>query len=74
MSFDITISDDTAERLVTDVLRNTLECVRMYIKRLESLEHLEAYQMEELENNRKIESNLMEVIRFFTPPHKHGQI
>ena len=74
MAFEIKISEETADKLVVDVLRNTLECVRLDIHKLQNKAELESYQQEDLAHDLSMEQHLMAVIRYFTPPSEHDLI
>lgn len=74
MAFEIQISEETVDKLVVDVLRNTLERVRQEIHRLQDKAELKSYQQEDLAHGLSMEQHLMAVIRYFTPPSEHDQI
>lgn len=74
MAYELKISDETADKLVVDVLRNVLEGVRYDIQNLQSKSELKSYQQEDLSNDLVMEQHLMAVIRYFTPPSEHDLI
>lgn len=74
MAFEITISDETAEHLVVDLLKNSLECVRAEIQRLEGMPDLSDWQQTDLQDSYKIANSLVEVIRYYTPANQHDLI
>lgn len=74
MAFTVDISEETADRLVVDILTNSLQYLRADIERLNSRATLLDFEAEDLDNFKTLESQFVGVIKYFTPPDRHDSI
>ncbi len=70
MPFTVEISEQTADHLVVDILRNNLEYLRRDIVRLESKAELMQFEQEDLINFRDLEVSFRKIIQYYLPPDK----
>lgn len=74
MAFTVDISEETADRLVVDILTNSLRYLRADIERLRSKATLLDFETEDLANFAALEQQFVGVIRYYTPPDKWSTI
>jgi hypothetical protein len=74
MAYTVEISDNTADNLVVDILKNNLRYLRADIERVSSKGTLLDFEKEDLENFRVLEQQFVGVIRYYTTPDKWDAI
>jgi len=74
MPFTVEISEQTADLLVVDILRNNLNYVRTDIARLESKAELMTFEQADLDNFRELEESFVKIIKYYLPPDKWATI
>lgn len=74
MAFTVEISEQTADLLVVDILRNNLEYVRRDIARLESKAELMTFEQADLDNFRDLEVSFVKIVKYYLPPDKWDTI
>lgn len=74
MAFTVDISEETADRLVVNILTNSLQYLRADIDRLSSRATLLDFEAADLDNFKTLEAQFVGVIRYFTPPSEWDQV
>lgn len=74
MAFTVDISEQTADALVVDIMKNNLMYLRRDIARLESKAELMAFEAEDLKDFRELEQAFLRVVKYYTPPDKWDSI
>ena len=66
MTFNLQISQQTADCISNDLLRSSLQMLREDIHSIESKTQLEPYETEDLANWKQLEQAFMTVIKYYT--------
>lgn len=74
MAYTVEISDNTADNLVVDILKNNLRYLRADIERAQSKAVLLDFEKQDLEEWKSLEQHFAAVIRYYTPPDKWDAI
>jgi hypothetical protein len=74
MAFTIEISDTSADALVVDILRNSLESIKMDVDRLMTKSDLVKFEKEDLNQALIMRTHMHEVLKYYLPHDKWATI
>ena len=77
MAYVLEISDSTADQLVVEVLKHSLECLRTDLARMLQVAPKQEWDVDEqrdIQEMQDMESSLVKVIRYYTPPSEWDQV
>lgn len=77
MAYVLEISESTVDRLVVDVLKHSLTCLRTDLARMlqeAPMQEWDEENQEDIQYMQDMQTHLVAVIRYFTPPSEWDQV